>query len=351
MPTKKVYADVPYTASVPNYEGPRQSFAERLAEEDFRERVAVGKAAFSEFTGDNRGYYRYRRRQRGFSLASVSKTRKLPPPGSRKACAGWSNNSLRSNRNFLQSIDARSLEGLEGYTYTLTLSRVPDTPKEWSRLINLWFEEMKRRGFVLVHAVTEWQRRRAPHYHALAFRDPAAPSCRWTLDDPIAEGLRIWCRIARDYEALPVAQHGNSLTDLGGWSQYVVKHQSKTMHDVQRSPELIPEQWNGKTPRMWNKRGLWQLAPPVDVTLIAEDARELAARVHEEKAREARKCGNEYAAGICEARASALRNRELGSAKYVNVSGWVEERSLDPKSVDDAKFVYEEAIGETLDLT
>jgi len=181
-----------------------------------------------------------------------------PPP--RTAVTGWSAHAIRRNLLFLYSVDERGLQPLHGLALTLTIRDCPQNPQDWLRARDAFLVALRRSGVVLVHWVTEWQRRGVPHLHLAAY---------WSeVPDPVAI-LGHWLRIAAPFGAKPRGQHFHPIYDVLGWNQYVSKHAARGLHHYQRNPENIPAAWvGGSTGRMWGKLGDW---PTVDAAKLDLD--------------------------------------------------------------------------------
>lgn len=185
----------------------------------------------------------------------------MAKPPERTEVTGWSSSAIRRNLRFLYSVDERGLEGLPGVAFTLTVKDCPPSGEEWGRLRDNLFRELRREGAVVVHWVTEWQRRGVPHLHLAIFFPPGHPL-------PVSEITAHWCRIAGVYGPSPFGQHFSSIWDVLGWNQYVSKHAARGLKHYQRSPENIPEGWRGQsTGRMWGKLGTWPVVQPLSIEL------------------------------------------------------------------------------------
>jgi len=172
-----------------------------------------------------------------------------PPP--RTAVTGWSGHAIRRNLLFLYSVDERLLEGLEGLALTLTLRECPQDPQDWQRARDAFLVALRRSGVVLVHWVTEWQRRGVPHLHL---------ACYWTKAPEAYVVLAHWLRIAAPFGAKALGQNSHPIYDVLGWNQYVSKHAARGLHHYQRNPENIPQAWRHRsTGRMWGKLGPWPI--------------------------------------------------------------------------------------------
>jgi len=181
-----------------------------------------------------------------------------PPP--RTAVTGWSAHAIRRNLLFLYSVDERGLEGLHGLAITLTVRDCPQDPQDWLRARDVFLKALRRSGVVLVHWVTEWQRRGVPHLHLAAY---------WAVPVFPAMILNEWLRIAEPFRPRVLGQHVHPIYDVLGWNQYVSKHAARGLHHYQRNPENIPQAWRGQsTGRMWGKLGAW---PTVDASKLDLD--------------------------------------------------------------------------------
>lgn len=188
--------------------------------------------------------------------ATMGKGNPSANPPVRTEVAGWSAHAVRRNLLFLYSVDERRLDGLSGLALTLTVRDCPATAKDWQKARDAFLVVLRRRGVVLVHWVTEWQRRGVPHLHLAAYWSPdryPAPS------DLVAS----WLRIAAPYSPRAGGQHTHGIYDVLGWNQYVSKHAARGLHHYQRSSDGIPEGWLGQsTGRMWGKLGTWPVVDP-----------------------------------------------------------------------------------------
>lgn len=177
------------------------------------------------------------------------------PPGAnshkrakRSTVVGWSQSSIRNNKLFLYSVDAKQLTG-QGFAITLTLRHCPETSDDWHRLLHTYLQRLYRRQVIRSHVVTEWQRRGVPHLHGAVWF-PSGQVIGWdTLVTP-------WLEVASEYEPAPGSQTAQPINDLLGWFQYMSKHAARGLYHYQRSPENIPAGWT-KTGRMWSRRGDW----------------------------------------------------------------------------------------------
>jgi hypothetical protein len=184
-------------------------------------------------------------------------------PPVRSAVQGWSSHAVRRNILFLYSVDERSLERLHGCSFTLTVRDCPETPEAWQKGRDALLVALRRSGAVLVHWVTEWQRRGVPHLHL---------ACYWSEPFDPSEVVRHWLRIAAPFSAKASGQHSHPIYDVLGWNQYVSKHAARGLHHYQRNPAHIPQTWRSQsTGRMWGKLGSWPVVPAskLDVDLAS----------------------------------------------------------------------------------
>ncbi len=190
----------------------------------------------------------------GVSMGQPGHNSQPPPRGIVK---GWTQASIRRNRNFLYSVDVEALKALPGLGLTLTLRDCPPTAADWSRLRDVFLDSIRREGFVLVHWVTEWQRRRVPHLHLAIFLPAGTDSRAFAL-----KAVTHWLRIAAAYRPRLQGQFWNPIFDALGWNQYLSKHAARGLRHYQRSASSLPEGWQGGSAgRMWGKLGDWPLAP------------------------------------------------------------------------------------------
>jgi len=179
----------------------------------------------------------------------------------RSECKGWSRSISRRNTDFLLSVDAGGLTGY-GYALSLTIRDCPETPQVWQSVRRKFVKRLKRSGMIRMHWLTEWQRRGCPHLHAAVWFDECI--------DP-GQIIRHWLQSAKAHYAGPFSQDAKLITGVAGWFEYLAKHAARSVSNYQRSPENIPEQWGGKTGRMWGHLGEWpvteskDIEPPIEV--------------------------------------------------------------------------------------
>ena len=182
-------------------------------------------------------------------------------PVVRTETKGWSKDSVRSNLRFLYSVDERQLEGLQGVALTLTVRDCPPTAVDWKRMREAFFTNLQRDRKHLVHWVTEWQRRGVPHLHLAVY----------ALDGKFVDTPRLlghWLRISEPYRSRSWGQHSHPIYDVLGWNQYVSKHAARGLHHYQRSPENVPQGWQGgSTGRMWGYLGDWPVQESIDLEI------------------------------------------------------------------------------------
>jgi hypothetical protein len=174
--------------------------------------------------------------------------------------SGWSRNVARRNCDFLMSVQADGLDGV-GFALSLTIKDCPDTPQAWKDLRERYRARLVRMGLVRMHWLTEWQRRGVPHMHAAV----------WFAAPIELEGLRWhWLQAAAQYRPGPLAQDVRPLRGSVGWFEYLAKHASRSVSNYQRSNASIPEQWRGKTGRMWGHLGEWPVSEVKELELDSQ---------------------------------------------------------------------------------
>lgn len=171
--------------------------------------------------------------------------------GLRSDIGGWSASSTRRNIDFLRSVESNSLHGI-GIAFTGTIKNCPPTSEDWSRLIKIFIQRLRRAGLIRAHLVTEWQRRGVPHLHCAL----------WFPDSGCSVSLRLmlvkhWLELTSEYGSSSRSQFATMIHDAIGWFQYVAKHAARGLNHYQRSPENMPLAWHKKTGRMWQKVGDW----------------------------------------------------------------------------------------------
>ena len=183
----------------------------------------------------------------------------MAKPPTRTEVQGWTLHSIRRNTQFLYSVEEAELGHLKGAALTLTVKDTPASGEEWAKLRHRWLQAIYRDGAVLVHWVTEWQRRGAPHMHCSVF---------WHHQQQAEKAIGHWLRIAKEFNPKRSGQHWNPIYDVLGWNQYVSKHASRGLFHYQRSPDSIPPGWRGKsTGRIWGTRGDWPTREPIEIDL------------------------------------------------------------------------------------
>jgi len=171
--------------------------------------------------------------------------KKAPPK--RSDCKGWTRRATRGNTDFLLSVEQAQLTG-HGLALSLTVRGCPEDPESWQRTRTTFVKRLRRMGMTRLHWLTEWQRRQVPHLHAAVWFDkPVEPL------DVIVH----WIQSATTYGPSITAQHAAPIYGAPGWFEYLAKHAARGVAHYQRSPELIPEGWQGKTGRVWGKVGQW----------------------------------------------------------------------------------------------
>lgn len=173
-----------------------------------------------------------------------------PKPSKRGETKGWTSAVARRNRNFLMSVNPLALHG-KPFALTLTIRDIPPSHEEWERLRNMLFHRLKRMGLVRWHWVTEFQKRGAPHFHALAYFHNKIHD-----DKNIRLGILYhWSVITQSLASSDRCQHVEKVDHLAGWKMYLAKHASRGAEHYQRS-EVLPTGWT-KVGRMWGKSGEW----------------------------------------------------------------------------------------------
>lgn len=180
--------------------------------------------------------------------------------GLRGHVGGWTAASSRRNMRFLWSVRADALTG-QGWSFTLTIRDCPPTPKEWAEWCAVYWKRLMKHGAIRLHWVIEWQRRGCPHLHgSVYFPDDMT---RGEVQNVLLAG---WC-YRNPYGAQMQSQRSLPIYDAIGWAKYVAKHAARGVRHYQRSPENIPEQWKGRTGRMWGVRGDWPVSEPIRIDL------------------------------------------------------------------------------------
>lgn len=197
----------------------------------------------------------------GGTMYTQSPTSKTTPI--RSECRGWSRAVSRRNTDFLLSVDADRLTG-SGYALSLTIRDCPETPQAWQSVRRKFVKRLERSGMIRFHWLTEWQRRGCPHLHAAVWLSES-------LEE--SEIIRHWRQSASGHHAGPWSQDVKPITGVAGWFEYLAKHAARSVSNYQRSPENVPQDWGGKTGRMWGHQGEWptseqkEIEPPAAVEL------------------------------------------------------------------------------------
>lgn len=199
-----------------------------------------------------------------------------PPPsnhvrGEKNELSGWSARSSRSNVAFLRSVDFKGLvddqgEDLDGIALTLTVKDCPPSHEHWKKLREAFLVRLRRRGLVVGHWVTEWQKRGVPHMHGAFYFPPGtlSPEFNQML-------LTAWVQVAADYSPALRSQYATPIHDALGWVQYTAKHLARGFNHYQRSSDNVPEQWKKKTGRIWGRIGNWPTKEPEELTLNSDE--------------------------------------------------------------------------------
>ena len=75
--------------------------------------------------------------------------------------------------------------------------------------------------------------------------------------------LLCWNWTSRSYRSEIHCQTIAAIWDALGWVEYLGKHSARGVHHYQRSGANIPAAWQGRTGRMWGKRGDWLIREPI----------------------------------------------------------------------------------------
>ena len=169
----------------------------------------------------------------------------------RKEITGWSESATRRNTAFLYSVDTKSLDDYLGLAITCTIVKLPETSDDWSRMVNLFIQRLRRMGVVMYHWVVEWQKRGVPHLHGMLYFDRS-------VDITEIKQIKIhWLdsvyTVNKDSPSIG-CQTVKPVTSSQGWVQYLGKHGSRGLRHYQRADK--PTSWQ-KTGRMWGKGGKW----------------------------------------------------------------------------------------------
>ncbi|WP_420371837.1 rolling circle replication-associated protein [Nocardioides cynanchi] len=97
-------------------------------------------------------------------------------PAKRGEVTGWSAGTVRRHTAWLRSVDTTQLDGI-GAAVTLTLLDCPPTSEDWTRLVKVLQQRLRRAGLLRWHWVVEWQRRGVPHLHLAVYAAAEPPTC------------------------------------------------------------------------------------------------------------------------------------------------------------------------------
>jgi hypothetical protein len=87
----------------------------------------------------------------------------------RRGCVeGWSAGAVRRHTAWLRSVDTKQLDG-QGVAVTLTVRECPPMSDDWTRLVKVLQQRLRRAGLLRWHWVVEWQRRGVPHLHLAVY--------------------------------------------------------------------------------------------------------------------------------------------------------------------------------------
>lgn len=187
-------------------------------------------------------------------------------PGKRGQCSGWTMGAARRNADFLGSIDPELLTGY-GVACSLTVRDAPPSPQVWAAMREALLKRLKRMGLIRFHWVTEWQMRSrhgggpVPHMHGIFyFTEPPNVMAEWVK--------RHWLDISAEYGTEMWAQNAKGVPQLAGWLQYLTKHGSRSVGNVQRLRGCIPDAWE-TAGRLWGQGGDW---PTRSTAFVTHDA-------------------------------------------------------------------------------
>lgn len=184
--------------------------------------------------------------------------------GDRSAIHGWSWRSAKANSEWLQCLLPEKLP--EGFQWvTCTVGKDSPSPADWKALRRRWIDAMRKsaeragRTF-LMHHVVEFQRRGAPHIHALILgAEPFEPISRWLR---LAPGVSL------------LGQHCVAVRDAGAVARYQAKHGSRGFYNAQRAGAELNAEWREVTAgRLWGVRGDWSpyLGEPIVIQIPDPD--------------------------------------------------------------------------------
>jgi hypothetical protein len=131
---------------------------------------------------------------------------------------------------------------------TLTVRDLPATPGEWTAARKAFVKRLRRDGLVRYQWLTEFQRRRVPHLHGMAF----FPGGSVGLAERVVEH---WLAVAGPWRPSARSQSVQAVYGLPGWLQYQAKHSARGVRHYQRAN--VPEAWSSRTGRLWGAGGEW----------------------------------------------------------------------------------------------
>lgn len=196
----------------------------------------------------------------------------------RRGCVvGWSAGAVRRHTAWLRSVDTKQLDGT-GVAVTLTLRECPSTSDDWTRLVKVLQQRLRRAGLLRWHWVVEWQRRGVPHLH-LAVYAPSEWAAPGWAESPITDTVSAsavgwwvvgqWREVASEYEAGLRAQQVTPITGPVGWLKYLSKHAARGVRHYQRQGR--PNGWK-TTGRLWGHGGDWPVVEPLRLQLTSDQA-------------------------------------------------------------------------------
>lgn len=227
---------------------------------------------------------------------TMSLPRAVQGGGGRRGCVrGWSRQAARRHTDWLQSVDARALDG-HAVAFTLTMRDLPPTAAEWVAARGRFFRWLRHHPSVLrFHWVLEWQQRywpdscgacrcagRAcgahpvPHLHgslwlACSAVDEAGncrcPGGHALTASVLADVLRAWSTAAGRFGVTWQAQQVKREETPELWARYLAKHSARSVRHYQR--EGMPQGWT-KTGRVWGHWGEFERSED-DLALTYDD--------------------------------------------------------------------------------
>jgi hypothetical protein len=196
----------------------------------------------------------------------------------RRGCVeGWSAGAVRRHTAWLRSVDTKQLDG-QGVAVTLTVRECPPMSDDWTRLVKVLQQRLRRAGLLRWHWVVEWQRRGVPHLHLAVYAASEWVPPGWgkspITDTGSASAVGWWVvgqwrEVAAEYEAGLNGQQVTPITGPVGWLKYLSKHAARGVRHYQRQGK--PAGWD-KTGRLWGHGGEWPVVEPMRLQLTTDQA-------------------------------------------------------------------------------